>query len=100
MADADWTAEITDRIESVVGAVRNKTTAPVTKVARGVVFGVVAGALGLVVLILLVIAAVRLHVYLPFQPEGRKVWVAYAIAGAIFTAVGVFLWRKRTPPRP
>ena len=37
---SDWTVEVADRIESVVGAVRDRTTVPITKVARVVVFGV------------------------------------------------------------
>ena len=96
----DWTVEIADRIESVVGAVRDKTTVPITKVARIVVFGILAGVAGIAALILVIIAAVRLHVYLPFHPVGRQVWVVYAALGAIFLLAGAFLWRKRTPRRP
>ncbi|MGH9060740.1 MAG: hypothetical protein ACRDZY_14690, partial [Acidimicrobiales bacterium] len=76
--DADWTAEVADRIESVVGTVRDKTTVPLTKVARGLVFGMVVAVAGLIALGLLIVAVIRLHVYLPFQPEGRRVWVTYA----------------------
>jgi H+/Cl- antiporter ClcA len=93
----DWTVEIADRIESVVGTVRDRTTVPITKVARAVVFGVLAAVAGVVAAILLIVAAVRLHVYLPFHPEGRKVWVVYAILSAIFLMAGAFVWRKRAP---
>jgi hypothetical protein len=34
VADRDWTAEVTDRIELVVGTVRDKTAVPATKVAE------------------------------------------------------------------
>jgi len=95
----DWTVEVTNRIELVVGSVRDKTTVPVTKVARTVVFGLAAGVLGVVAVALLVIAAVRLNVYLPLHPTGRKVWVAEAIGAAIFLVAGAFCWRKRTPPQ-
>ena len=44
----DWTVEVTDRIESVVGTVRDKTTVPATKAARLVVFGLVAAMLAMV----------------------------------------------------
>ncbi len=97
-ADADWTADVAGRIESVVGSVRDKTTVPLTKVARGLVFGLVAGVAGLLALILLVVAVIRLHVYLPFHPEGRRLWVTDGGLGAIFLLAGLFLWRKRTPP--
>ena len=62
----DWTAQTADRIESVVETVRDKTTVPVTKAARAVVYGLVAGALVSLALVLLVIGLFRLHVYLPF----------------------------------
>lgn len=94
-AGDDWAVQVADRIESVVGTVRDKTTVPITKVARGVVFGVVAAVAGTVALVMAVVAIIRLHVYLPFHPEGRKLWTSYAVLGAIFVAVGGFTWRKR-----
>lgn len=98
-AGPDWTTHIADRIESVVTAVRDKTTVPVEKAARAVVYGLVAGLLGAVAVVLLIVGVFRLHVYLPFHPEGRRVWVSYVGGGAIFVALGGFLWRKRTPQR-
>lgn len=96
--ERDWTYQVTDRLDSVVGTVRDKTTLPVTKIARAVVFGLLAGALGIAVLILFVIALVRvIDVYLPFGPYGRRVWVGYAGLGAIFVAAGAFCWSKRSP---
>jgi hypothetical protein len=96
-ASQDWTVEAVDRIEAVVEVVRDKTTVPAQKVARGVVYGLVAAVMGLMALILLVIGLIRLNVYLPFSPEGRKVWITYMSIGAIFILVGTLLWRKRTP---
>jgi hypothetical protein len=92
----DWTTDVADRIESVVTTVRDRTTVPVQKAAAAVVYGLVAGVLGAMALILLLIGLLRLHVYLPFHPEGRRVWISYVALGAIFTAVGGFLWRKRS----
>ena len=93
----DWTDEVTDRVESVVSAVRDKTTLPITKVARIVVFGLLAAMLGLAALILVIVAVLRVvDVYLPFDPYGRRVWVAYAALGAIFVVAGAFCWSKRT----
>jgi len=97
-AERDWTSEVTDRIESVVGAVRSKTTVPITTAARATVFGLVAGVLGASAFFLLILAGVRvLDVYLPFHPLGRRVWVVDGAASAIFLASGAFLWRKRRP---
>jgi hypothetical protein len=95
-SERDWTNEVADRIESVVTSVRDRTTVPVQKVAAAVVYGLVAGVLGAMALILLLIGVLRLHVYLPFHPEGRRVWISYMALGAIFTALGGFLWRKRS----
>jgi hypothetical protein len=93
----DWTFEVTDRVESIVGTVREKTTVPITKVARGVVFGLLAATLGLAALVLVVVALLRvIDVYLPFDPYGRRVWVGYAALGAIFVIAGAFCWTKRT----
>lgn len=96
--DQDWTADVAGRIESAVALVRDKTTVPATLVARGIVFGVVVGVLGAAMLLLLVMSVVRVaDVYLPFHPHGRRVWVSYAVASAIFFGVGAFAWRKRRP---
>jgi len=98
LADRDWTVEVADRIESVVGTVREKTTVPVTTAAQIMVFGLVAGVLGAVTFFLVVVGGVRaLDVYLPFHPLPRRVWVVDAAASAIFLGSGAFLWRKRRP---
>ncbi|MHB1535843.1 MAG: hypothetical protein ACYC1D_14795 [Acidimicrobiales bacterium] len=96
----DWTDQIANRVESTVATVRDKTTVPLTKVARAVVFGLVAAVLGTLALVLLVVAAVRLEVYLPFHPQARRVWVTDVGLGAIFLLVGAFFWRKRTVRHP
>lgn len=94
----EWPDEIADRIESVVLVVRNKTTVPITRAARAVVFGLVAGVLGAVAFLLFVIGLVRLlDVYLPWQPLGRRVWTVDVGAAAIFLGVGAFAWRRRRP---
>lgn len=97
-AESDWTEDVTNRIESLVSTVRQKTTVPATVAARGVVFGVVVGVLAAALLFLLVLGVIRiLDVYLPFHPRARRVWVVYTAASAIFLASGAFLWRKRRP---
>jgi hypothetical protein len=97
-AGSDWTVEAADRIDAVVATVREKTTVPVQKVARAIVFGLIAAVLGIVAGVLAAIGLFRLHVYLPFgHNEGRKVWVTYAGVGAIFLAAGTLIWRNRKP---
>src|SRR6266700_4220221 len=94
----DWTVKAADRIELVVETVRDKTTVPVQKVARGIVYGLVGAVMGLLAFVLAIIGLFRLHRYLPFHPEARRVWVTYMGIGAIFLLAGMFSWMKRRPP--
>jgi hypothetical protein len=91
-SDGDWAAQTADTIERAVGSVRGKTAEPVERVARLLVYGLVAVIVGVAALVLLSIALVRaLDVAIP-----GEVWSAHAVAGGIFTLLGLFLWRKRT----
>jgi hypothetical protein len=95
--DRDWTVEVTERVESVVGTIRDKTTVPITKIARAVVFGLLVLVVAVVVLVAAIDALVRIiDVYLPFDPYARRVWIGYAGLGAIFLMAGAFCWSKRT----
>jgi uncharacterized protein YqhQ len=88
----DWAAQTADSIEQVVGTVRSKTTEPVERVARIVVYGLVAAMLGITVVVLLAVFLVRIiDVYLP-----GDVWAAHLLVGGIFTLAGLLLWRKRS----
>ena len=88
----DWAAQTADTIERVVGSERSKTADPVEKVARVLVYGLVAGILGIAALVLLAVLLVRaLDVAIP-----GEVWPAHLIVGGIFTLAGLFLWRKRS----
>jgi hypothetical protein len=94
----DWTFEVTDRIESVVGVVRDKTAVPATNAARMLIFGFVAGTLAMVAFFMLAQGLLRiLYVYLPIHPLARRVWVVDAIVAAIFLGSGAFLWLKKEP---
>lgn len=88
----DWAAQTADSIERVVGSVRSKTADPIEKLARFLVYGLVAGILGVTALVLLAVLLVRvLDVVIP-----GEVWPAHLIVGGIFSLLGLFLWRKRT----
>jgi len=94
-AGADWATQTTDTIERIVGQVRDKTSGPLLRVVRAVVFGTLAAILGVAALVLIAIVVVRV---LDLLPGG--VWVAHLITGALFTVTGLVLWRISTPPRP
>src|ERR1700687_1794009 len=99
---SDWTAVAADRIESAVTKVRDTTTTRLVTAARALVYGLVAAVLGVTVLLLLAIAAIRiLDVYLAHlhwaglnNPPGRSVWGADPLLGGILTLPGLFLLRK------
>jgi len=95
----DWPVQVADRIEAVVESVRGETTVPITKVVRAVVFGLIVAVAGIIALVMTIILVIRLHVYLPFHPAYRRLWTSYAVLGAIFVLLGMFLWRKRHPRR-
>jgi hypothetical protein len=87
----DWAAQTADTIERVVGSVRGKTSEPIERIARLVVYGLVAAVVGVMALILLVVGLVRAaDAYLP-----GEVWIPYLVVGGIFTLGGLLLWRKR-----
>ena len=88
----DWTTQAADTIERVVGSIRDRTTVPLTTIARAVVYGLVAGFMGAAALLLLAIALVRLwDAYVP-----GRIWIGYLVIGAAFTAGGLVLWSKRS----
>jgi drug/metabolite transporter (DMT)-like permease len=90
----DWAVQTADTIERYVGTVRSKTTEPVERVARILVYGLVAAILGIAALALLMILVIRvLDIAIP-----GEVWSAYLVAGGIFTLAGLLLWRKRSAP--
>jgi hypothetical protein len=92
----DWATTTADTIERVVDSVRSKTAEPAERIARVLVFGVLAAIVGLAAGILLTVGLFRGVVVLldvVWQPE---VWLAYLILGGIFVLAGLFLWRKRT----
>jgi len=97
--DRDWVDEATDLIERVLDGVRDKAVVPLTTVARAIVYGLLAGIVGITALVIGAVLLVRLlDVYLdniPGLPEG--VWMAHLVAGAIFVIVGMFMWSKRSP---
>lgn len=100
-AGDDWPIQVADAIERTVGAVRDKTTGPAIKVARGVVYGLFALLVAVAVLVMLAISAVRaLDVYLPDAAFGEQhTWAAHALVGAVFTIAGMVCWSRRTPRR-
>jgi hypothetical protein len=97
----DWPAHAADSIERFVGTVRDKTTGPALTAARAVVYGTFAVLVGIAVLILAIVGAVRLiDNYLPDAWVGEDhMWVSYLILGVVFFVAGIVLWMQRLPRR-
>jgi vacuolar-type H+-ATPase subunit I/STV1 len=92
--DADWTKDLLDRLDHYIDVVRSNTTDRLVKVARVLVFGVIAMILGSMAGIIALITLIRLlDIVLP-----REVWLPYMVLGAIFLLIGMFAWSKKTAP--
>lgn len=90
----DWASDLTDRIDQVVAKVRSQTTDRLVRIARLVVYGLVAVVMGGMALVLVVIGLVRLvDVVVP-----QEVWLTYLILGGVFTGAGLFCWSKKERP--
>jgi hypothetical protein len=90
----EWAVSALDKVDDLVAKVRSNTTDRLVRVARTVVFGILAAIMGVTALVLGVIAAVRgLDELIP-----GPVWGVYLPLGAIFVLAGAFLWSKKTPP--
>lgn len=95
-AGTDWTAQAADTIERVVGGIRDKTTVPLTTVARALVYGLLVVVMGITIVVFLAVAAVRLVSVYAVRGE---VWAAYLAVGGIFTLAGAFLLRTASSPK-
>jgi hypothetical protein len=100
LTDPNWAPDLADAVERVVGAVRDKATKPAVHAARGVVFGVLAGMLGVVAVTLLLIAATRgVQVLLDLGVDwSMAVYLSYFIVGGILCLAGLLLLNRRPPP--
>ena len=90
----DWPAQVTDTIVDLVGTVRDKTTGPVTTAVRGVVLGLFAGVVGVMVAIIAIIAVVRLL----DEALPSSVWLPYLLLGVVFVIAGALVYRRRRAP--
>ena len=95
----DWPIQAADAIERAVGTVRDKTTGPAIKVARGLVYGLFSLLVAIAVLVMLAISAVRaLDSYLPDAAFGEEhTWAAHGLVGAVLTIAGMACWSRRKP---
>lgn len=88
---SDWTTQVADTIDSVVGTIRDKTTVPAETAARGLVYGILIVVMGTAALLLLTVGVVRL------LDNWLRIWAVYLIVGGVFTLGGMLCWAFRRP---
>jgi hypothetical protein len=94
-AAADLSAKAVDTIDLIVATVNDKAIRPLLLAGRVLVFGLLAAVLGVLVLVVVSVAVVRL---LDVYAFSGRVWAAEALLGAVFVAGGLFAWSKRSAP--
>jgi hypothetical protein len=99
----DWAAEAADRIERVVGTVRDNTSTRAFTVARAIVYALFGAIVSFALVIFVIIAAGRfLNVVLPDSWFGEDhMWAVYFLVGLVFVILGTLLWsfRRRSAGR-
>jgi hypothetical protein len=92
----DWPEQAADVIVKGVDTLRDKTTGPVQKAARALVYGLLAAVLGTMVATLLIIGLVRfVDSIVGLFMDQPRIWVTYLIVGILFTIVGALVFRRR-----
>ena len=85
----DWVTQLLDRLDAWIEFVRSKTTEPVAKFARYLVYLLLFAVVGTAFVTLFIILTFRALAYLP-----GPMWTVYAGASVVFLLSGTFCWRK------
>lgn len=93
---AQWPGQAADLIVDNIAKVRDKTTRPALVVSRGLVYGLLAGVVGAIAFILLLIMVIR--AYDNWVPG--NVWPLYAGLAVVFVAAGIICLGRANRPSP
>jgi hypothetical protein len=100
----NWVAKATDRIVTTVDSVRAKTTVPIEKVGRVVVWGLLIATAGVGLGVVLLIGLLRLvyelvgNIPIIDDRPGRSVWMIDVLLGVLLIAGGLLFVKKGTRP--
>jgi hypothetical protein len=106
MLPENWVGKVTDKIVTTVDTVRAKTTVPIEKVGRIVIWGLLIATAGISLLVVLLIGSLRLiYEAVGNVPgirgrEGRSVWIIDVLFGVVLIAAGLYLVKRGTRARP
>ena len=98
----DWADQLADLIQNVIDNVHDFAVVPLTTVARGVVYGLLALIVGFATAILAAILMVRVvDIYLEnWLHLESSVWLADLLVGIPFVGLGLYFWSKRYQKTP
>lgn len=98
----DWADQLADLIQNVIDNIHDFAVVPLTTVARGVVYGLLALIVGFLAAVLFAILLVRVvNIYLEnWLHLASSVWLADLVVGTIFIGLGLYFWHKRYQKAP
>lgn len=100
-----WVSTVTNKIVTTVDGVRAKTTTPIEKVGRAVIWGLLIATAATAFLIVLLTGILRLLYELTGRipgisgREGRSVWMIDLVLGVALIAFGLVFISKGTKPQ-
>ena len=100
-----WVGKVTDKIISTVDGVRAKTTTPIEKIGRAIVWGLLIATAGVGLLIALLTGVLRLlyeavgNIPGISGEEGRSVWIIDVLIGVVLILLGLLFIKKGTKPQ-
>ncbi len=100
-----WVTTVADKIVSTVDGVRAKTTTPLEKVGRAVIWGLMIATAGAALVVALTIGVLRLFYEAAGRipgisgREGRSVWIIDVLIGVVLILFGLLLIRRGTKPQ-
>jgi len=97
LTDPNWASDTTNKLVTVVTAVREQTTTKAVMAARAVVFGIIAAFLGVFIVVITIVLLMRgIQALLDLVvTKPQAVYLSYYIVGGILCLGGLLLFRKR-----
>jgi threonine/homoserine/homoserine lactone efflux protein len=90
----DWASHATRWLETLVELIRDRSVKPILTAVRAIIVGLTAGIVGIVVVVCVIIALMRV---LDVAVFSGRVWATDLLFGGILLGGGVFLLRQARP---